>query len=205
MDTGSSTCVAVLAAGASKRMGACKLAAPFAGSTLLERALDAACGCGAAQTVVVTGAHRSLVAPLARARGACEAHNPAWECGQSTSVRAAARFAAAHGFAALLVMVADQPYLEARHLAALLRARAAGDADAYVAESGGRRGNPCLFDARCFPLLETLTGDEGARALLRAHPALRVRPVRFEDADLFDDVDTPRDAARLEEAMLRVR
>ncbi|WP_153153459.1 NTP transferase domain-containing protein, partial [Eggerthella sinensis] len=40
MDTGSSTCVAVLAAGASKRMGACKLAAPFAGSTLLERALE---------------------------------------------------------------------------------------------------------------------------------------------------------------------
>ena len=74
-----------------------------------------------------------------------------------------------------------------------------------MAESGGRRGNPCLFDARGFPLLETLTGDEGARALLRAHPALRVRPVRFEDADLFDDVDTPRDAARLEEAMLRVR
>ena len=102
-------CAAVLAAGSSTRMGTCKLTRPFAGSTLLERALRAARGCAAAETVVVTGAYRDAVARSAQAHGAREAFNPSWERGQSTSVRTAARFAAAHGYDLLLVMVADQP------------------------------------------------------------------------------------------------
>lgn len=198
-------CAAVLAAGASTRMGTCKLTRPFAGSTLLERALRAARGCAAAETVVVTGAHRDAVARSVQELGAREAFNPSWECGQSTSVRTAARFAAARGYDLLLVMVADQPYVEAAHLDALLRAYATGGAHACVTQGAQRRGNPCLFDATCFPLLEELEGDEGARSMLRAHPELAVRAVPAADARVLDDVDTPDELARIEEAILRGR
>ena len=198
-------CAAVLAAGASTRMGTCKLTRPFAGSTLLERALRAARGCAAAGTVVVTGAHRDVVARSAQELGAREAFNPSWERGQSTSVRTAARFAAARGYDLLLVMVADQPYVEAAHLDALLRAYATGGAHACVTQGAQRRGNPCLFDRTCFPLLEELEGDEGARSMLRAHPELAVRAVPAADARVLDDVDTPDELARIEEAILRGR
>lgn len=198
-------CAAVLAAGASTRMGTCKLTRPFAGSTLLERALRAARGCAAAETVVVTGAYRDAVARSAQAHGAREAFNPSWERGQSTSVRTAARFAAAHGYDLLLVMVADQPYVEASHLDALLRAYAEGGACACVTRGAGRQGNPCLFDRACFPLLEELDGDEGARSMLRAHPELGVRAVPVADASVLDDVDTPDELVRVEEAILRGR
>lgn len=198
-------CAAVLAAGASTRMGTCKLTRPFAGSTLLERALRAARGCAAAETVVVTGAHRDAVARSAQELGAREAFNPSWERGQSTSVRTAARFAAARGYDLLLVMVADQPYVEAAHLDALLRAYAKGGTHACVTQGAQRRGNPCLFDRTCFPLLEELEGDEGARSMLRAHPELAVRAVPAADARVLDDVDTPDELARIEEAILRGR
>lgn len=194
-------CAAVLAAGASTRMGACKLTRPFAGSMLLERALRAARGSAAAETVVVTGAYRAPIARAAQAMGAREAFNPSWDRGQSTSVRTAARFAAAHGYDLLLVMVADQPYVEAAHLDALLRAYAAGGVHACVTQDALRRGNPCLFDRACFPLLEELDGDEGARSMLRAHPELAVRAVPA-DARVLDDVDTPDEFARIEEAIL---
>ena len=190
-------CAAVLAAGSSTRMGTCKLTRPFAGSTLL--------GCAAAETVVVTGAYRDAVARSAQAHGAREAFNPSWERGQSTSVRTAARFAAAHGYDLLLVMVADQPYVEASHLDTLLRAYAEGGACACVTRGAGRQGNPCLFDRTCFPLLEGLDGDEGARSMLRAHPELGVRAVPVADARVLDDVDTPDELARVEEAILRGR
>lgn len=198
-------CTAVLAAGASTRMGTCKLTRPFAGSTLLERALRAARGCAAAETVVVTGAYRDAVARSAQELGAREAFNPSWECGQSTSVRTAARFAAARGYDLLLVMVADQPYVKAAHLDALLRAYATGGAHACVTQGAQRRGNPCLFDRTCFRLLEELEGDEGARSMLRAHPELAVRAVPAADARVLDDVDTPDELARIEEAILRGR
>lgn len=198
-------CAAVLAAGASTRMGTCKLTRPFAGSTLLERALRAARGCAAAETVVVTGAHRDAVARSVQELGAREAFNPSWERGQSTSVRTAARFAAARGYDLLLVMVADQPYVEAAHLDALLRAYATGGAHACVTQGAQRRGNPCLFDWTCFPLLEELEGDEGARSMLRAHPELAVHAVPAADARVLDDVDTPDEHARIEEAILRGR
>ncbi|MBC5582731.1 nucleotidyltransferase family protein [Eggerthella sp. NSJ-70] len=198
-------CAAVLAAGASTRMGTCKLTRPFAGSTLLERALRAARGCAAAETVVVTGAHRDAVARSAQELGTREEFNPSWERGQSTSVRTAARFAAARGYDLLLVMVADQPYVEAAHLDALLRAYATGGAHACVTQGAQRRGNPCLFDRTCFPLLEELEGDEGARSMLRAHPELAVHAVPAADARVLDDVDTPDELARIEEAILRGR
>ena len=132
-------CVCVLAAGRSQRMGAPKLTAPFAGTTLLDRALDAACAGDVGHVAVVTGAnrsgvqavmaaHASVAAPGGDLPAVCEVHNAAWEQGQGTSVAAAVRHAAAHGFDALLLMVADQPFLSAAHLQALVSAYAADHA-----------------------------------------------------------------------------
>ena len=68
----SKVCVAVLAAGQSQRMGFPKLIEPFAGTTLLDRDLDAALGCAADVACVVTGAYHELMAPLLARRGATD-------------------------------------------------------------------------------------------------------------------------------------
>lgn len=196
-------CACVLAAGASRRMGRPKLLAPFAGSTLLDRAIDAAQESMCDQVAVVTGAcHAAMRETLSR-RGVACVHNPDWESGQASSVRAAAAYARQHGFDALLVMVADQPLVTFREIDALWRAYVAEGHAACVCSTAGHAGNPCLFDAACYEGLSALQGDEGARALFRARPDLSPHRVLFEDPDLLDDADTPGELARLEGLALR--
>ena len=117
----------------------------------------------------------------------------------------AAAYAARCEADALLVLVADQPFVEACHLERLvgaLRAAAGWDAvapGAYVSRAGSRRGNPCLFTRACFEELQGLTGDEGARQILRARGAAGVVEVDMGDDPLFfADADTPEELARLE-------
>lgn len=258
-------CVAVLAAGASRRMGACKLALPLPdGTTLLGRALDAALACatgpcpddgasgggeglpgdssyavagessrdGGASTachvevevVAVTGAHRGEVAPIVASFGVRELHNPDWALGQATSVALSARHAIEGGFDALLVTVADQPFVGVSHLHELVaRFAAQAGRDDRCESAGrhvpdmpmapaawramqrctGRRGNPCLFARPCLAALTRLAGDEGARALFRDHPELSVCDVSFDDPLLFEDVDTPQDFVRVTERFAR--
>jgi molybdenum cofactor cytidylyltransferase len=59
----------------------------------------------------------------------------------------------------------------------------------------GMQGTPVLFAAEMFAELTTLTGDAGARALVRARPE-RVSLVMV-DSPMPPDVDTPEDYARL--------
>ena len=208
MEVFSKTCVAVLAGGASRRFGAPKLLVPFAGATLLDRALATATGSAADCAAVVTGAyHREMSEHLEGAdlSGApCRiVRNRQWEAGQATSVHAAVRFARAEGASALLVMVADQPRVTAAHLNALLWEYDQGSAQAYLSATDHGHGNPCIFDESLFDDLLALEGDEGARALFRTRRDVAARHVHFDDPYLFEDVDTPADLRRLEEAMAR--
>lgn len=90
---------------------------------------------------------------------------------------------------AWLVALGDMPFVEVSTVRAL--------ADALVAGAGiaapvmdGRRGNPVGFGALHVDALLALSGDEGARRLLRTCPVTEV-PVR--DPGIFRDIDTPDD------------
>ena len=129
--------------------------------------------------------------------------NGAWSQGQSSSVRLAARHALEHEFDAAVFMAADQPFVEAAHLDALVAAfenmQAAGPADSpsapYALRSrcGERQGNPCLFPREALPLFETLVGDEGARQLFRSGALVPIpTDIPFvPERDVFCDLDTP--------------
>lgn len=115
--------VAVLAAGSASRMGASKLTMPFAGTTLLNLALEAALGSSANEVAVVTGFHRDDVSrTCVRYPRAREAHNPDAAEGQASSVRCAVRTCKELGCEALVVCVADQPLAGSREIDALIGA-----------------------------------------------------------------------------------
>jgi CTP:molybdopterin cytidylyltransferase MocA len=89
----------------------------------------------------------------------------------------------------LLLAVGDQPHLSAEHLDALIAA-SAGATRIAASAYADVLGVPALFPWELFPRLETLTGDEGARSLLRS-AAFRVVPVGWSHG--ATDVDTPSD------------
>ncbi len=201
------TCVAVLAGGASRRMGAPKLLAAFGRSTLIDRALDAALGCAADEVCLVTGAYHDALAARVGLRSDGDdiavVRNRRWREGQASSVRAAVRHARERSCAALVLLVADQPFVSSGHLNALMTEYDHGRAQAYLAANDHRHGNPCLFDQAAFDALFALEGDEGARALFRSRHDITARHVYFDEPHLFEDVDTPADLARVEEMVLR--
>lgn len=156
----------VLAAGAGSRFagGEHKLLAGWRGRPLVWWAVEAARRAGIGPVWVVTGAVPldDVVAPAARTLP-----NPSWADGQATSLRVAVVAAEGEGLDAIVVGLGDQPLLDP----AAWRAVAATDAAIAVATYEGRRRNPVRLGREVWPLLPT-TGDEGARVVIRQHPAL---------------------------------
>jgi molybdenum cofactor cytidylyltransferase len=88
-----------------------------------------------------------------------------------------------------IIALADMPYVQPASMLALVQALRDG-AGIAVPVHQGRRGNPVGFSRKYLPQLLTLTGDQGARALLKIYP---VTEVLVDDPGIFRDIDLPQD------------
>lgn len=88
-----------------------------------------------------------------------------------------------------LVALGDMPRVQPATIAALARAVEQG-ADIAVPVYQEQRGNPVAFGRRHLPQLLALTGDQGARGIVRNQP---VNEVAVGDPGILLDVDTPSD------------
>lgn len=170
----------VLAAGQSMRFGGDKLMHPLDG-----KSLGAHIAATLADTPVVA---RIAVCPTGSPRrelfpGFEIIDNPHPEHGMGMSLALGARRAIALDAGALLVCLADMPYVTREHLNALL----AVDAPAVVTDCNGTRSPPAVFVRELLPELAALTGDHGARHLLKSAATVTA------DAALIRDFDTPAD------------
>lgn len=183
----------VLAAGGSRRLGRPKQLLLLAGQPVLAHVVRAAHDSDLAEVVLVLGHEADAIAAAVGDLGQRTVVNPDWASGQSTSLRAG--LAAVDPTAdAVLFLLGDQPGVGRETIDALL-AVARADPEARpiaAAEYGGRLGNPVLFRRALFPDLAALTGDEGARRLLRADPD-RVLRVPVADGPPPPDIDTEED------------
>ncbi|HXI54442.1 MAG TPA: nucleotidyltransferase family protein [Polyangia bacterium] len=180
---------AVLAAGGSSRMGRPKQLLSYRGQPLLRRIADLACQSSASRVAVVVGAASDRTRAALTGLPVDIVENAHWRQGMSSSVRAAVSWARRTDCDGLLLAVGDQPHLGSRHLDALMAA-SAGATRIAASAYAGVLGVPALFPWELFQRLESLTGDEGARSLLRS-AAFRVVPVAWSHGAI--DVDTPAD------------
>ncbi len=180
----------VLAAGGGSRFdsaGVHKLLAPFRGRPLACWAVESALGAGVQEVVVVTGAVAlSGVLP----GGVRLVHNEAWADGQAGSLRVGLDACDAAGHAAAVVGLADQPLIPAAAWRAVAQAP---PAPIVAATYAGVRRNPVRLDRSIWHLLPS-EGDEGARAVMRAHPEMVAEVVCEGDPA---DVDTIEDLLSL--------
>lgn len=88
-----------------------------------------------------------------------------------------------------VIALGDMPKVEPSTIAALVAAISEG-AGIAVPVHRGRRGNPVAFGKVHLLRLLRLTGDQGARGLLRELP---VREIDVEDSGIAYDIDTPAD------------
>jgi molybdenum cofactor cytidylyltransferase len=150
---------------------------------------------GLRPVVVVVGCQASEVAAAAGVGIEVLIENPNWEEGMSTSLRAGlAAILADRSVTAVAVALADQPRIGAEAYRRLADAHRDG-AELAVATYDGKRGHPVLIGRTHFQEAMRMTGDEGARTLLAAHPVVEVPCDGTGEAT---DVDTPADLAALE-------
>lgn len=188
----------VLAAGASRRLGGPKQLVTTHGETLLAHTLRAAKEAGADPIFVVLGANRDLVASTVDLSTVLAVVNPQWNQGISSSIRVGleALLQQDPSARAAILLVCDQPLLGCSHLNALIAAYAASESESIVASRyGGIAGIPAIFPASHFAQLQSLSGDIGARQILR-NPECLMITIPFEDGEL--DIDTPEDLRFLE-------
>jgi molybdenum cofactor cytidylyltransferase len=180
----------LLAAGASRRMGAAKLALPIDGVPMIARTHRALVAAGL-PVLLVTGAHAAAVTaalpdvPCVYAADHGE--------GLSASLKAGLRAAPAD-WGAVLVVLGDMPLVRPETLAGLA-GLLAGGAAAVQPVHAGRPGNPAGFSRRLWPRLRLLEGDTGAGAFLRTLGPALVR-LEVDDPGIHRDFDTPEDLAR---------
>jgi CTP:molybdopterin cytidylyltransferase MocA len=183
----------VLAAGASRRLGAPKQLARIDGETLVHRAASAALEAGCASATVVIGAAARHVRAALAGLDVQIAECADWQEGMAASIRTGMAALDAKADAALLLL-ADQPRVDAALLRALLAAFDAKGIERAACRYGGAVGVPAVFGRRWFPALGALRGERGARALLeQPGPDLAL----LDSDKPLADLDSPEAAAAL--------
>jgi CTP:molybdopterin cytidylyltransferase MocA len=192
----------VLAAGRGVRFGSTgpKQLVPLAGRPLAAYAVDAAVASGLVPVAVVVSDPR--VEDALRDVDVTFVRNEAPERGISSSLQAALRALEPDGrIAGVVVGLADQPLVGPDAYRRVAHAYDDG-ARLAVAVYGGVRGNPVLIAREHWEAALALSGDEGARVLLRRYGA---REVPCDGTGLATDVDTPDALTAVEEHLAQER
>jgi len=187
--------IILLAGGESRRLGRPKQLLVRDGEPLLTKTLHTAFGLGGQPVIVVIGAHSDRIIPLLEDKGVHIVRNFDWAEGMASSVRcgvqaATDNFPEADG---VIIIVCDQPGLETQTLRGLIDLQRTTGRPVAASSYAGRLGTPAIFHRSVFPELLTLSGDQGARQMLR-QLGERVAVQPFEAGAL--DIDTEEDYQR---------
>ena len=188
----------VLAAGASTRMGGNKLFFELEGETLLRRAVRAAVSAGLDPVLVVLG-HEAERARGKLADLACQpVLNPDYARGQGSSLRAGVA-ALPPQAAAVVVTLADMPFVTAGMIATVVERYRQGTAPLVVSDYGGVKAPPTLYDRSLFAEVLALEGEAGGRHVVEGHRD-ELLSVAFP-AEALADLDVPADYERVKARM----
>ena len=190
-----------LAAGNSRRMGENKLALPVGTMTLGSLALQTALKTSLDEIYIITKEleevswlpNEIIDNKMCTIVTCLTSHK-----GQSESLRCGIRQAQLGNADAAVVLLADQPFITVQMIDEMISCMKKTPTSKYVAASHeGRIMPPVLFSSSLFPALLNLTGDTGAKALLRGEFLHQGTQIPCNDNRLIFDVDTKEDYEEL--------
>ncbi len=190
----------VLAAGRSTRMGPeNKLLKDIEGKPMVRRSVENLLASGIQEIAVVTGHEEQRVTAALEGLPVSLVHNPQFQDGLSTSLKAGVSSLTKNANGAL-VALGDMPFVGPALIGKLI--------SAFDPEEGrgicvpifqGKRGNPVLWGANYFEAMTDLKGDTGAKHLL-AQFSEAVCEVESAERSVLVDFDTPEAFAELKAA-----
>ena len=184
----------ILAAGSSRRFGAeNKLLADIDGLPLIRHVALRVLASRAGHVLVVTGHQSEKVAQALTGLDVICVHNSKHLDGMSTTV-AAGITALPVEVQAAVITPGDLPEISARLIDRLIAIATASGGERIVFPTlpTGEQRNPVLWPRRYFAELAALSGDTGARGLVKKHQA-QALPVLMTMLEAFADIDCPED------------
>lgn len=181
--------ILILAAGASSRMrGRDKLTEEVGGQPLLRKIVEAALATGCPVTVALPPDRPARAAAIA-GLAARTLVVPRPQDGMAASLVAGLQ--QVPQAAAVMLLLADLPEMEAADLACMVAAHAqTPDLILRATSDQGVPGHPVVFPAWLRAELLALTGDDGARTVVQAHKD-SLRLIALPGSHATTDLDTP--------------
>ena len=172
--------------------GADKLLQPVDGQSLLRMVAERACAASALVAVSLRSEDRARRAALEGLKVTL-LDVPDAASGMAASLRAGAAWALRQPVQALMIALPDMPEITSEDMRALIAAQRDAPARPLRATSASHiPGHPVIIPQTLLKELLDLSGDEGARAVLRRHPP---RLLALAGDRALTDLDTQADWA----------
>nr|CBT17223.1 GT-2-like glycosyltransferase [Acidianus ambivalens] len=171
----------ILAAGESKRFGKNKLLEKINGKSIIENVLENV----DIERVIVVGKYAEELLPYLK--NEIVIYNPKWKEGISSSIKLGLRFF--QNYDGVLIVLGDMPFVKREDIHKIINAFNP-DCNAVIPTYKGNWGNPVLLSRKIFDKVMTITGDEGAKKILKSTENLC-----FVECDygVIIDIDTVND------------
>ncbi len=190
----------ILAAGGSTRMGRPKQLLEWKGTSLVGHAVNTAAASMADQILLILGSDAETVKEQLPALDIDLLYNPEWQSGLGTSISAGMKHFLSLNKTpdAVIIMLCDQPLIDANHLDHLIHGWVGNDKKIAVTAYKKGIGVPAVFSREFYPQLASMEGEHGARDLLRqnANDCLVIDAgIKIMDIDTAGDYDRLREIA----------
>lgn len=185
----------ILAAGASTRLGGQpKQLLTHNGKTLIRQIADAALSVQTNPVITVLGANYDQIQPELVHLPLHVVLNPNWPEGMASSLRVGLKALIDEPVDAFLVVLTDQPYVTADLLQQLITTQQQTGRGIVACRygEGGHLGVPAIFDIRYSSEFIQLSGDMGARKLIKQYAGDCAEipfPLAAIDLDTWQDVE----------------
>lgn len=187
------TAIVILAAGTSSRMGHIKQLLPYKHTTLIGWTIQNSLNISNTEIYSVLGANAEIIKNEITQYPVHLLFNANFKNGISTSIQLAVKEIETTNFDAILILLADQPYITSKYISDLILQSQKNPSKIIASNYKNAPGVPALFPKTYFNHLKKLSGDKGAKLLLKECIA---NVIMMPEINLID-IDTPEDYSKV--------
>lgn len=177
----------ILAAGEGKRAGGGKLSRAIQGKPMLQCVVETAVHSGLDNILLVTGYERNLGEKIANQFSIKSYFNSDYPLGMSTSLKLGLS-KVPFGISAVVVLLGDMPYIQRETLEAIIDLYKATGGKIIIPVYNGRKGHPVLISCIYKDEIYNISGDMGAREIIKKHVD-KVVYLETGDPGILQDID----------------